>query len=472
MKRALLSFTAILITLGVYAQVENKEHTLLVQSGTLVSTGDQVPFWLQMNQLGVYDDVDSFQQLFILSWERLPIKYSPEKIQLSYGVNVMSRLSNDADSRFNEYWGRLHLKKWYLHAGAKSEPVFANGLSLTNGNLFLSNNARPMPRVEFGTQNLQPFNNGWLTKFAFDFQFAEYFLLDDRYVEDAHLHHKRLDVSYAIDSQWMITAGIDHWVFWGGNSPQYGEMPGSEDYFRYILGKTGSSSAPTTDQMNVAGNQLGQYVASVTHTNDDYQLKFYWEHLWEDRSGIQFENAPDGLLGVYWQKKAGQKLLESMLIEYVNTRDQSGQHHKFTPDPENPEYQEGEGQDNYFNHGVYHSGFVSYGRMIGLPLLVPDIDENGVSSGFKNTRLWAIHHGMNGWLSPSLSWKTLLSYSKHYGLYGQEYASPKQFLSLAAQVGYAFPQKPVSCSLKLAYDKGSVLNSAFGAEFKLAFRIK
>ena len=474
MKKRFLAIYAFLISIsGVSAQPVNEKQILSVESHTLISSGDKVPFWLQMNQLGVFDYSDPFQQLFLLNWNGVPQEPSKDKLQLSYGSSILGRLSEHSAFRFNEYWARLHFKKLYLHAGAKSEPVFANGLSLTNGNLFLSNNARPMPRIGFGTQNFHFSDKGALSKFAFDAEYNEYLLLDDRVADGAHLHHKRLEMNVPIVPSWLFSVGIDHWVFWGGNSPRYGEMPGFEDYFRYILGKSGSSSAPVFDQANVAGNQLGQTLVSLTHNNDEFLLKLYWQHLFEDRSGFQFENAPDGLWGIFFQQKGQYELLESVLFEYTNTRDQSGKYHKYTPDPVNhPDYQIGEGRDDYFNHGFYKSGFVSYNRMIGLPLFIPLIGENGVSEGFPNTRFWGIHNGMNGWLSERISWKTMITYSRHYGKYGQEYSSPKQLFSMLAQLAYSVPKRPLSCALKFAYDHGSVLDSGLGAELQLTYKIQ
>ena len=455
-------------------QVE--QPVLTVESRTMVSTGDQVPFWLQMNQLGIYDDADPFQQLFLLNFKGGPQTDFEDHFQLSYGLNIVGRLSDHATFRPNEYWARLHYKNWYIHLGSKSEPVFANGLSLTNGNMFLSNNARPLPRVGFGVNNFKIAKEGWFNHFSFDFDYNEYFLLDDRYVDDAHLHHKRLDINYAFASHWTVSAGFDHWVFWGGTVPATGnrdafEMPGFEDYFRYITGRVGSSDAPETDQLNVAGNQLGLYLASLEYENEDNYLKLYWQHLWEDRSGMQFENAPDGLWGIYWQQKRPHQLLESVVLEYANTRDQSGPHHKFHPDPDRPDYETGEGEDNYFTHGTYKSGFVSYNRMMGIPLFIPVI-EDGISKGFNNTRFWAIHNGMDGWISKTVSWKTLLTYSKHYGRYGSEYIAPKEFVSAAVQIGYMLPTIPMQCALKLAYDDGDILQSNFGAELQFTYTLK
>jgi hypothetical protein len=475
MKKPIISFIAVFfLYMGVFAQYLKEEHELTIQSNTIVTSGNEIPFWLQMNQLGAVDGSGQSQQLFLLDWNRKPMRALPNEIQLTYGMNVLGRLSDHSVFSLNEYWGRLNFKNWYFHAGAKGEPIFANGLSLSNGNLFLSNNARPLPRLEFGTENSKPFKNGWLNNFAFDFLYSEFLLLDDRYVEDAHLHHKKLNIIYSLAPQWTVSVGFDHWVFWGGTFPGNGdipaqELPGFEDYLRYIFGWSGSSGAPETDQNNVSGNQLGQYLVDLTHSNDNFQLKFYWQHLWEDRSGMELQNIADGFWGILWQRKSPAQLLESMLVEYADTRDQSGSYH-MEPHPNDPDRLTGRGRDNYFNNSVYRSGFVSYGRMMGVPLFIPTI-ENGVSIGFTNTRLWAIHHGMNGWLTEDLSWKTLVSYSRHYGQHGYEYPSPKRLLSMAAQFGYKLPKKPITCSFRLAYDNGTVLDSAFGAGFQLTYRI-
>ncbi|WP_299577242.1 capsule assembly Wzi family protein [uncultured Sunxiuqinia sp.] len=459
------------VSLGLLAQNTANKPALSLESRTLVSTGNQLPFWMQMNQLGMVDGSDAFQQLVVLHWLQQPQELDPEQWQFSYGLSVAGRLSEHAVLQPNEYWGRLHYKGWYLHAGAKGEPVFANGLSMTNGNMYLSNNARPMPRVGFGTTNFQLFRSGWLSRFAFDFEYNEYFLLDDRIVDDANLHHKRLDMNYTIAEGWRLSLGLDHWVFWGGTSPTHGELPGFEDYLRYVLGHTGSENAPETDQNNVAGNQLGNYAFSLTREAENSSVELYWQHPWEDGSGTRFENMPDGLWGVSWKQHQPHQLLEAMVIEYVNTRHQSGKYHK-EPNPDKPGEVMGNGRDNYFNNSVYRSGFVSYDRMMGLPLFIPGFNADGVSSGFPNTRLWAVHQGMNGWLSEQIGWKTLATYSKHYGQHWAEYPRPKELLSLAAQVDYYLPTKPLAFSLKLAYDNGAVLDSGFGAELRVRFTLK
>lgn len=327
-----------------------------------------------------------------------------------------------------------------------------------------------MPRIGFGANGIRPFNQGWLSRFTVDFEYNEYFLLDDRVVENANLHHKRFDIHYLIFAEWTFSAGMDHWVYWGGNSPEYGQIPGFEDYFRYVFGQVGSEGAPETDRINVAGDQFGQYMVSLQHRSEKHQLNFYWQHLWEDGSGMRFENAPDGLWGFHWKQNRKRQFLESLVVEYVNTRHQSGRFHK-EPDPDHPGEVIGNGRDNYFNNGVYRSGFVSYQRMIGLPLFMPGINEDGVSTGFANTRMWAIHQGMGGWVLDDISWKTLVTYSKHYGQHGAEYDSPRKLLSLGAQLEYLLPKTPLAFSLKLAYDRGAVMDSAFGAEFRIAFNL-
>lgn len=469
LKKLVSLFLAALLSCSLLAQVADEKPTITLQSRSLVSSGEQVPFWLQSNQLGMIDPEDSFQQLFLFQLFGKSQK-SNNNLAVSYGLSLLGRLADHAVFQPVEYWSRMHRKQWYLHLGAKSEPIFADGLSLTNGNLFLSNNARPMPRIGFGATDFRLFNQGWLSRFFFDLEYNEYFLLDDRVVENANLHHKRLDISYMISPEWTFSAGLDHWAHWGGNSPEYGQLPGFEDYIRYVFGKVGSESAPDTDRNNVAGDHLGQYIVSLEHDTKKHQLSFYWQHLWEDGSGMRFENAPDGLWGVHWKEKKMHQLLESVVLEYVNTRHQSGRFHK-EPDPDHPGEVFGNGRDNYFNNSVYRSGFVSYQRMIGLPLFMPGINEDGIATGFANTRMWAIHHGMGGWFSDDVNWKTQVTYSKHYGQHGAEYNSPAELFSLGAQLAYSLPQKPLSFSLKLAYDRGAIMDSGFGAEFRMALKL-
>lgn len=453
------------------AQNPADSNRLSIESYTLLAS-DQVPFWLEMNRMGQVEDQSPKQQILLFNWQRSD-KSKRGKLSFDYGASVAGRLSERSKVYAEQYWGKIRMDKFYFLAGAKAEPVWANGLSHTNGDLFLSNNARPNPRGELGMQNINLFSGRWSDRFSFDAKYAEYILLDDRYVHHANLHHKRVMINYRINEEFTFHAGLDHWVFWGGTSPdsEIGKMPGFKYYLRYVLGRGGGEESPETDQDNIAGNQLGQNLFELDFKQPAYELNVYYHHMFEDGSGFLFHNMQDGFWGLSFQRLKEKPLIQKMIIEFVNTTNQSGRYHQYAPDPSKPDSLIGEGRDNYFNHGVYHSGFVSYNRMIGSPLFIPTIAD-GISVGFESTRLRALHGGVDGYLSDQIYWSGRGTYSRHYGSYENPYPRFRDLYSLEGNLMIYMRQKPIAYGIKIATDFGHYLEGSWGCEFSFLYRIK
>ena len=109
-----------------------------------------------------------------------------------------------------------------LKAGAESDPVTYGGLSSTNGNIDNSGNAKAssgplwyLLRDIFHSCSQKK----W---FSFRFQYEEGFLgLDKQAITNAHLHHKNLYLRNRLSPTLVLTVGVEHYVFWGGNSPVF-----------------------------------------------------------------------------------------------------------------------------------------------------------------------------------------------------------------------------------------------------------
>ena len=456
-----------LIVLLAWGQSNNEGTDMQVSVSSFISGNEVQAFWLHVNRLGKVDENEPGQGIVDFSLKKMHIPDHSDKMYLEGGLNFSGRYYGNTRVQLLEYWGRFNYKNFYFHAGAKGEPEFANGLSVSNGNLYLSNNARPLPRVEFGVKAFRPFRNGFWEKFSFDGLYSEYFLLDDRYIKNAHLHRKRLGINYEFLPSWTFSLAMDHWAFWGGEFPDGDKIPGFEYYFRYILGRGGGEKSKVTEQENAAGNHTGQYQFLLKYNRYPINLDFYWQHLWEDGSGLKFKNISDGLWGVAIKNRGNKKLINTIVLEYIYTKHQSGPIHGEDPDRIGKFIG---GRDNYFNHGIYRSGYTSYGRMIGLPLLIPSVGENGVSNGFPNNRLWGIHSGFSGQITEMLFWKVLLTYSKHFGTYATPFPNSKDLFSAGFDLLWERSPKPFSYRIKLATDRGSYLPETTGLEFAVTYR--
>lgn len=471
MPKLIILFTTILLTVRLFGQAgKDMSPEIKASLGSYISSGNDLPFWLVSNQNGVFSLKNSSYQLVQLGIERGLRRDSLKKWDIFYGGNLVYGYAGKSDFQFNQYWLGARYKWLIMKAGAQSDPVLYAGLSSTNGNMDWSNNARPLPGIAFSTDGFIPFFfwKKWLTVKAF---YAEYILFDNQYIDNAHLHHKYAIARASLDS-WKISAGLDHWVFWGGTSPVTGSLPGFKSYLRYIFGLRGSRNSSSIDRGNVVGNSLGLYLLTVEKEYPNMGITFYYNHPFEDRSGLEMDNIPDGLWGIYLHRKKGKAFLQDMVYELQNTTNQSGTYNGLVI--VSTGRVTGRGNDNYFNHSTYKSGFVHYDRMMGSPFFIPTIDSSGISKGFKNNRIWVHHIGLSGWMSERLSWKSYLSWSRNLGTYEPNGMFPhalNQF-SFLAECSYSLNRTPLRLKAGIAGDYGEYQERRLGGYVGLEWRIR
>ena len=109
---------------------------------------------------------------------------------------------------------------------------------------------------------------------------------------------------------------------------------------------------------------------------------------------------------------------------------------KPVPTPEDPDKETGRGRDNYFNHSICTLGYTHYQHMMGTPLFVPVIGADGISKGFRDTRVWMHHLGISGILGNGIYWKTLTTWSRDFGSYYNVLPEPLDEISFLAEGSY------------------------------------
>ena len=451
----------LVFVLGLKAQQGSSTTTIYASIRSYASSGKELPFWFRANQNGTFPVGNGTTQLLRAGISRVMSEGSANRWDVTYGTDLAGGFAGKSYFQPNQYWLGVRYQWLVLKAGAQADPIRFGGLSSTNGNMDASNNARPVPNLSLSTNGYIsfPFNPG---VFSWKALYSEGMLWDNSYIQNAHLHHKNFYFKMDLPQKWNFSLGVEHYVFWGGVSPELGKMPGWEEYFRYAFGMKGGKGASTIDRINVAGNQLGFYGLEVNKQWKYQQLTFYWNHPFEDRSGMELVNIPDGLWGVHWEKKQQSHFLTEVVYEWVYTLNQS----------KDPRISPIRGGDSYFNHGEYQSGYTHYAHMMGSPLFVPMLDANGVSKGFESTRMWMHHLGLKGWLRHDLFWKTMLTYSENFGEYQNPYPEPHGEFSYLGEINYQMPRFPLQLSGGLAGDTGNRFEERVGGFFGLKWFIK
>jgi hypothetical protein len=447
----------ILLVLSVIANAQYSGHNSITLE-SLYSTGNDLPFWLSHNQSGKYDTPSKTNQLLsVQSYHRINRLFK-SPLDLKAGVDFIGTYSNRFNFHFNELFASAYLWNFKLEAGWFREVEYFCGLSSTNGNIDRSLNARPYPKIRFATDEFIPFFffKEW---FSYKAEYDEGWLGEEQYVKNAHLHHKSLYGKFRLNKHLFLSAGLDHYVMWGGISPEYGKLPDDfSSYLLYITGRAGNSVFPETDQLNVAGNQFGSYLLRLDIYRDNINMSFYYSHPFEDHSGMEMDNWRDNLLGVFIDfKKKG--IIDRVLYEFMYTINQSG-----------PYCIQGvmRGNDDYFNHGYYQSGYTYKGYVMASPLFSPLQFKDGIVVRIENNRIAMHHIGLEGSLSEYLRWEGRFTFSHNLGSYNEPYENPKDQFSSILTFDYAHPKLPLNLSLSVAADIGQLYDRRVGAMIKLS----
>ncbi|MFR3853824.1 MAG: capsule assembly Wzi family protein, partial [Odoribacter splanchnicus] len=220
---------------------------------------------------------------------------------------------------------------------------------------------------------------------------------------------------------------------------------------------------------NKLGNHIGNEFLKIRYNNERWGAEFYYDHIFEDGSGEKFRNRPDGLYGLYFTRKKNFKWFKSFVYEFYYTKCQSGPFHN---DPVSGEVVGG--NDNYFNNGIYQSGWTFYGQVIGSPFFTPKPEEaSGITRGVLNNRFYAHHLGICGDLPGDIRYKLMMSYSLNYGTHSVhfinkngEYTTKPQF-SWGLELIAPDTKLPFHTALNVGFDKGDLLKNSFGIMLKI-----
>jgi hypothetical protein len=437
-----------------------------LENQLLVGSGSDLPFWFTHNQLGRYKTNGAIQDITEATFVGKTIL--PSDLLLNYGTTfgVLSA-KNSFDPILTEAYVGLSWKGFTLEGGAFAEKEFLGGLSTSNGDIVRSLDSKPYPKLRFGTNGYIPFFFGkkWF-KYAAEYDEGLTSLDDQAVVKSAHIHHKSLGVQIAASKSFKVSAALNHYVFWGGSSSQTTMPEDFHSYLLYITGSSGGSNFPGSDQINRAGNQLGSYLIKLEKELNALTVQLWVSHPFEDISGMQLVNWRDNQWSLDFKKKSSGTWLDQCLLEYVYSKHQSGG--QTAPEPGYLR-----AKDNYFNNGVYQTGFSYMGYSMGTPLFGPIITgSDGLIYGFSNTRIRAFHLAGKGFITPQLRWKTMFTWTENFGTYHSTLTpSIKKFYSYA-EVNWHCPKQPFVISGKIEEDFNSLGNPLFGAAVGLKWLIQ
>jgi hypothetical protein len=212
----------------------------------------------------------------------------PSEIYFNYKARYKHKNANIGVKVFASkdkiYIGESYVKSelfsnTYLKVG-KYYKDFSSYLNetLSSGSLLISNNAEPMPKI--GLLSSYKFKKS--QNFDFNFGISHgLFSKSTIYKTAPMLHEKFVYLNYSKNKN-DFSIGFVHEAIWGGSTESYGDFPHSfKDFFKVFI----SADGPLLDgepHANALGNHLGIWDFYYKKTINNKELKFYYQHFFED----------------------------------------------------------------------------------------------------------------------------------------------------------------------------------------------
>lgn len=412
-----------------------------------MSSGGSLPFWAVSNANGIMPTNDGglalvqaykpFDESKTFQWRAgasLAATYVP--------VDMADPGSSPLHAAVDELYGGIRWKVLRLDLGMMhrdreftgSAPALGS-LSVTEGHLVESNNARTMPGYKLVLEPWAvPFTGGHL---LLDGTWGDYKTIDDRFVKGALVHRLLARATYDTGRHFYVSLGIDHYALWGGtpSDPKYIPIDVNfSNYFRICTGRSASPAGSRSDQMNCLGDHGGAEQLRMGWRENAWDLTFQLEKPYNDKSGMRFNNIPDGVYTLHWGLKDKDRWITDALVEFHYTMWQSGTIHEKETDADGKQIDWHSnkslnifGLDSYFTNSEYKSGWTHFGRSICAPTFLTG-RSNGVSQ-IINNRYRAIHLGLSGNLFRVAPYKLMLTFSDNYGTYSRPYIGPSSIYS-------------------------------------------
>jgi len=442
-------------------------------------SGKYTPFWITSNTYGTVPIRPNNGYIRgDLAWEHS----FANDIKLEAKADVLTAAKQTSSFWIQQLYAAISNRNVYFFIGAKERYNSMLDKDLSIGDMTYSMNARPIPEANFAFPNYTnlPFTKGYL-QFKGDFAIGKSF--DNNYILrtmspgavyniDLLWHHKSLFFKWEDPDDhfpfWGII-GLEHAAQWAGSNSFYGRNSATlKNFIRVVLCESGDSQASLGDQENVLGNHLGTYNVKIAYKGKKLQVALYKQHYFEDNSGLEMANWRDGIYGVECSLSK-QSFLKKVVLEYLQTTNQSGPLHFLFYDNKLYPKARGGGDDDYYNNFYYVTGWSYFGRGIGNALLTSPEYNDDHALGFENNRVKAIHLGLEGTITSEFSYRALFTGMQAWGTSYLPFTQRKDdFSSLLECIYKPEKQKGWQIGLQVSFDKGALYEDNFGCSLKIS----
>jgi hypothetical protein len=339
---------------------------------------------------------------------------------LGVGGDFIARAGNDPSLFLNRGYLKMDAFGFEIAAGRFYNTSPTHNEEVGMGSLGVSRNITPIPQVRFGSKDwlAVPLTNEFLEVKG---HISHGWLGSNRYTESVLLHEKSAHLRVGGSLPLNIYGGLAHYVLWGGkNHPAEGDIPSRfSDFKNVFLAKGGDEFTPGQEQAFILGDHKGAIDAGLFLDLKNTSITVYRQFPIETKDNLKLKSPQDALTGISLQFSDDSPLpFTQFVYEYLYTKYQDGARRPNILNDgfnctENPgvcrdDYR---GNENYYNHGLYRTGWAYNFRSIGNPLFT--VNEENL--GFLNNRIVGHHVGFVSQVGDAkISAKG--TYSRNYGI--------------------------------------------------------
>lgn len=334
-----IPYLIIILSLN-FLSAQNQELDFVISKNPI----NESYWWLEKNNFGrtssSYDLHTQFKLENKKTVYQADIYYDLDKqSDRGFFINetfIKYQFSNDIFLRFGRYY--------------RDFSVYLND-ELSSGSMLISNNAQAMPKV--GLVGSKKVNK----KISFSYGIAHgNFDKNDSYNKAPLLHEKFLYLNIK-ENTTQLSIGFVHEAVWAGSTKERGKQPSSfNDFLRVFISadrklEDYGENVPST-HLNALGNHLGIWDFSYQKKDGEKLMKLYYQHIFDDTSGLRFANQTDGLWGVELENYIPKN---TTVIEFIDTSNYNI----------NPPYV----FDKYYYHDTYKLGWSYKNFTLGNPFI-------------------------------------------------------------------------------------------------------
>jgi hypothetical protein len=483
-------FQILVFSTKIYSQLKLKPTNTNIGAGIIVSSSNNTAFWQRTNRNGNIPLASNLGYFYFNTHRNYDstfnINKKLKKFGYGYGFGVHANFGKNSQFLIPEGYLKFRYSGMELYIGRRKEIVGLTDSTLSSGSIIWSQNAMPIPKIQFSMPDYIGIFGSKLIYIKGSF--AHGWFGNQFYVQDYFLHQKTLYGKIG-KPNWKVHffGGLNNQMQWAGysdfiknnaGSSKNGYLPfGFNSFFSaafplpYIRRKFPPNFTLLYDATGYGGNHIGSLDLATQIYSKIGRILLYRQIPYELGSLFtSLVNADDGIYGMSVKLKKSFYSINSITIEGIHTYNQGYYRAGIARLLNLPDRHFGE-LHRYFNHGQYNDGWSYFTNAIGTPLVLSNQQLNPENKLKDNQFLFSnysqtkqIYFAVNGHID-NFTYLLKTNFGYHRATMGSYMVFNPSIFQFSGLSMVEYKHKNTNFKVSFALDQGQMLFKSRGLEF-------